>query len=136
MKTILQIVILFCLVVMTTSVFAQDFLSGKSVECGLIGGKTQQDLKTLTTFCEKVIPEGSVVSAAAVREMLWLEVDLATANDMRAHQLEAKRLVLNWMRAWKSFTGERSVVVSVLWGEIEIAKGDTTIFSGDVATIH
>ena len=44
--------------------------------------------------------------------------------------------MLNWMKAWKQLSGSRAVTVYLEWQEIEIAKGETTLFSGDKVTIR
>ena len=39
------------------------------------------------------------------------------------------------MAAWKKLSGSLSVTVYVECQDVEIAKGDTTIFSGDKVTV-
>ncbi len=131
-------VLAFIYVTLTTTIvaFPQSWISSRSDNCGPISGQTQEDFQNLKTLCEKGLPEKGVVSAAAVGEMLWIEVTREIADSIRADHLTAKQLILNWMKIWKTLSGSRSVIVYVLWGEIEIAKGDTTIFSGDVITFQ
>ena len=134
MKTLISTFV-FSMALVATG-FAQPMLSGKSDVCGPIGGRTQEDLSNLVALCEKGIPKVGVVSAAAIGSMLWIEVTREIADSMRADRLTTKQLVLNWMKIWKDLSDSRSVNVYVLWKEVEIAEGDTTIFSGDVVTIH
>ena len=58
------------------------------------------------------------------------------ANAMRSDRLTAEQVVLTWMKLWRQISGHRSVNVYVEWKDVEIAEGDTTVFSGDVVTIH
>ena len=129
-------VLAFICITLNTNMSAQSMLPGKSDKCGPIGGTTQEDLRNLKTFCETGMPAAGVVSAAASGPQVWIEVTREIADSMRADRLTAKQLILNWMKGWKEVIGKRFVIVYVLWGEGEIAKGDTTIFSGNVVTIH
>jgi hypothetical protein len=55
---------------------------------------------------------------------------------MMRDSLTTEQVVKNWMAAWKELSGSLSVVVHVEWQDVEVAKGDTTVFSGDKVTIR
>ena len=58
------------------------------------------------------------------------------AEQMLADRLTSEQVVLNWMRGWKQLSGSSSVTVTVEWGDVQIAKGQTTLFSGDKVTFR
>ena len=58
------------------------------------------------------------------------------AEQMRADPLRAEQVVLDWMRAWRDVSASRSVAVTVEWGDVEIASGDTTLSGGDRVTLR
>ena len=117
---------------------AQDSFSGRSPTCGPINGQTQQDLQNVRQFCSAGIPSDlSVEGAYATGSLLWIKIPRSTANIFRAlDSLDSESVMLNWMKAWKQLSGSRAVTVYLEWQEIEIAKGETTLFSGDKVTIR
>ena len=105
--------------------------------CGHIGGKTQQDLRNVEEFCSVGITTGATEGAYAMGSLLWIKLTRPMADQIRAaDSLDAESLVRSWMRRWKQLSGSRSVTVTVEWREIEIAKGETTLLSGDKVTLH
>ena len=133
MKTIIST---FVCIALVTTMFAQQTPSGSSDTCGPISGKTQKDLENVRTFCEEGIVKGAAVGAYAMESLLWVKVSREMANAMRSDRLSAEQLVLTWMKGWRQISGHRSVNVYVEWKDVEIAEGDTTVFSGDVVTIN
>lgn len=113
-----------------------ETFSGTSPTCGPVVGQTAQDLANVQTFCGKGIASGAVVGAHATQSLLWLKVSRDMADAMRADSLTTEQLVLTWMRGWKATTGLPSVSVTVEWQDVEIAKGDTTLLSGDKVTLR
>ncbi len=57
-------------------------------------------------------------------------------QDHAANSLDAENLVRTWMRGWKQLSKSKAVTVNIEWRDIEIAKGETTLLSGDKVTIH
>ena len=111
-------------------------LSGKSETCREAVGKTQKDLDNALAFCKGSIPKDlNVVGVIAMESLLWIKVNRALADAMRADRLTTEQIVKRWMTAWKTHSGSKAVTVFVEWMDVEIAKGDTTIFSGDKVTI-
>lgn len=119
----------------TQVAFAQ--VSGSSPTCGPISGQTRQDLQNVRTFCERGIPEkGLAVGAYGMESLLWVKVGREIANQMLTDRLTTEQLVKTWMKLWKALSGSQVVTVKVEWEDVEIAEGDTTIFSGDKVTIR
>ena len=116
--------------------FAQGSVSGTSPTCGPINGQTQNDLAHVRTFCAQGISEGVAVGAYAMESLLWVKISRPMANQMRADRLTAEQVVLTWMKGWKQISGSQSVTVTVEWGDVEIAEGQTTFFGGDKVTIR
>jgi hypothetical protein len=54
---------------------------------------------------------------------------------MIADRLSTEAVVKRWMGTWKTLTGSKAVTIHVEWGDVEIAKGETSLFRGDVVTI-
>ena len=116
---------------------AQDLFSSRSPKCGPVNGKTQQDLRNVEEFCAVGIPAGAVEGAYAMGSLLWVKITRPMADQIRAaNSLDAESLVRVWMRGWKQLSKSQAVTVTIEWRDIEIAKGETTMFSGDKVTIH
>ncbi len=115
-------------------VIAQRSFVGRSPTCGQIGGQTQPDLEHVRTFCEAV-PRDEAIGAYATESTLWVQVSRPIANQMRADHLRTEHLVLTWMRGWRQQSGFQSVTVTVKWGDILLAKGQTTQSGGDQVTV-
>ena len=54
---------------------------------------------------------------------------------MTANRIQTEHLMRNWMRGWRTETGLNVVTVTVEWGDVEIARGQTTQ-RGDRVTIR
>jgi hypothetical protein len=105
--------------------------------CGEITGKTQKDAHNVMRFCEAVVPKDLDVQGAYAMEMLlWVKINRDLALAMRTNRLDAEQMLRNWMRAWKTITASKAVTLYIEYGDVEIAKGETTVFSGDKVTIH
>ena len=115
---------------------ASGSVSGRSRTCQAISGQTPDDLEHVKAFCAEGIPRGVVVGAAAMDLLLWVKVNQAMAEQMRADPVRAEQLVLVWMQGWKQITEAEAVVVTVEWRDVEIATGETTLLSGDRVTMH
>ncbi|MYK39309.1 MAG: hypothetical protein F4049_03720 [Gemmatimonadetes bacterium] len=110
--------------------------SGNSPTCGPIVGNSRADLQNVKRFCSQAVVEGTVVGAYAKREILWVKINGLMARGMDQDPLSSERLVKTWMKGWKKITGEPVVTIYVEWGDIEIAKGQTTAFSGDKVNLR
>lgn len=126
MKTTLLVLTL----ALTSPALAQD-----PGPCQKIDGKTQKDKDNLSRFCNKGIAKGAVVKAEAMDSLLWISVPKAMATAMMADRLQAEQLVKVWMRGWRSETSRKAVTVYVLWEDVEVAKGDTTMLGEDRVTV-
>ena len=116
-------------------------VAGRSPNCGPVSGNTQEDLDAVMRFCAKGVAKSddlsmpSVTGAYAMESILWIKVGEDFARAMRADRLRAEQLVKIWMKGWKMERGQRVVTVNVEWGDVTIAEGQTTVFSGDKVTI-
>lgn len=108
--------------------------TGRSPTCGPIVGNSRADLQNVKRFCSKAVVKGTVVGVYAKREILWVKINEGMARDMTYDSLGSERMVKLWMKGWKMITGSQVVTVYVEWGDIEIAKGQTTAFSGDTVS--
>lgn len=105
--------------------------------CGSITGKTRTDLRNVKIFCKQVVPEGGiVVGAYSMRELLWVKVSYEAAKVMQNESLATEQLVKRWMATWKLVCESEVVTIYVEWEDVEIARGQTTAFSGDKVTLR
>ena len=110
---------------------------GSSPTCGSIVGKTRTDLRNVKIFCKQVVPEeGIVVGAYSMQSLLWIKLSYEAANVMRRDPLVTEQLVKNWMAVWKLVCESEVVTIYVEWKDVEIARGETTAFSGDKVTLR
>lgn len=123
------------LVVAIMPLIAEDSYSGRSATCGPIIGQTPTDLENVEEFCTH-IPEGATVGAYAMESLLWIKVPYGIAEYMIGHSLQTEQLVKAWMKLWKEISDSTAVTIFVEWEDVEIAKGDTTVFRGDRVTIR
>lgn len=120
----------------TPSAQGSKSVSAKSETCREAVGKTQRDLDNALAFCKQSVPKDlNLQGVIAMESLLWVKITRSLANVMMADKLTTEQVVKNWMSAWKKHSGSKAVTVYVEWGDVEIAKGDTTIFSGDKVTI-
>jgi len=71
----------------------------------------------------------------AMESLLWVKISRELAEVMLRDKLTTEQVVKNWMTAWKKHSGSKAVTVYVEWQDVQIAKGETTLFSGDTVTI-
>ena len=109
--------------------------SGTSPTCGQIIGDTPETLEALRSFCEHV-PEGAVIGAYAIDMLLYVKVDRDMALALLADTLSLEQIVLLWMKGWKLESENSIVTVTIEWGDVEVAKGQSTAFRGDQVTIR
>jgi len=110
-------------------------VAGKSPTCGPVSGKSAKDLANLLTFCKKGVTKGVAVGAYAMESLLWIKVPKDVADAFVQDRLTAEQLMKLWMKGWQQESGSRAVTIYVEWKDVEIAKGETTVFSGDKITI-
>ena len=132
----MRTVTLVCVVLLAAQVvIAQGSFSSWSPTCGQINGETVQDLDRVMTFCES-LPMDTVASAYATESALLLRVSRPMAEQIRADRPRAEQLVRTWMRDWKQLIGSQSVMVTIRWGDIRLARGQTTPSGRDQVTIQ
>jgi hypothetical protein len=115
------------------TVFAQE--TGTSPTCGPVSGKSKADLAHVLSFCTKGVTDGVAVGAYAMESLLWIKVPKSIADAFLADRLMAEQLMRVWMKGWKQESGLKAVTIYVEWGDVEIARGETTVLSGDKITI-
>lgn len=115
------------------SAFAQE--SAQSQTCGPVSGKSKDDLAHVLSFCKKGIPTGVTSGAYAMESLLWIKVPKATADAFLTDRLGFEQLVKVWMKGWKQETDRKAVTVYVEWGDVEIARGETTLRGDEKVTI-
>ena len=96
--------------------------------------RARDDLDAARAFClafEAGLIEG--VTADGVLLDLWVGPGLAT--EMLTDEDATRKVVLNLRNGWKAVSYSTSVVVTINWDNVEIAKGDTTVLRGDVVTL-
>lgn len=113
--------------------FAQE--TGTSPTCGPVSGKSKEDLTHVLNFCAKGVPDGIAVGAYAMESLLWIKFPKGVAEDFLANRLMAEQLMSVWMEGWKQESGQSIVTIYIEWGDVEIARGESTVFNGDKITI-
>ena len=135
----IPLVLMTLAILAATPTAAQDeeveVVSGTSDTCGPIFGWTEQDIENVETFCA-FIPEGATTTVFARDMILWVKVPKGIAEALIADSLQTEQIVKNWMSLWKEISDSLSVTIYVQWEDVEIAKGDTTLFRGDQVTIR
>ena len=130
----MRTVTLACVVLLATpAVIAQGSITSWSPTCGQISGNTRQDVDRLMTFCES-LPMDTVARAYATESALLLLVNRPMAEQIRADSPATEQLVRTWMRDWKQLIGSQSVTVTIRWGDIRLARGQTTPSGRDQVT--
>ena len=107
------------------TVFAQEI--GTSPICGPVSGKSKADLAHVLTFCKKGVTDGVAVGAYAMESLLWIKVPRTVADAFLNDRLTAEQLMRVWMKGWKQEIGRKAVNIYVEWGDVEIARGETTV---------
>lgn len=115
------------------AVFAQE--TGTSPTCGPVSGKSKADLAHVLSFCKNGVTDGVAVGAYAMESLLWIKVPRSVADAFMADRLTAEQLMRVWMKGWKQESGLKAVTIYVEWEDVEIARGETTVVSGDKITI-
>ena len=96
---------------------------------------SRDDDRHAREFCRRAIPEGLATSLMAKESILWVNVS-ASARTMMLDRLRTEALVKRWMDHWKQITNRNVVTVNVMWSNVEIAVGETTLFGGDQVTVR
>ncbi len=109
--------------------------TGTSPTCGPVSGKSKEDLAHVLSFCKKGVTDGVAVGAYAMEPLLWIKVPKDIADAFLSDRLMAEQLMRVWMKGWKQEIGRKAVTIYIEWKDVEIAKGETTVFSGDKITI-
>lgn len=115
---------------------ADSSLSEKSKTCGTVTGPTEPDVNRAVMFCDQGVAAGMVVGVIADGPVLTIKVTREGADAMRGDRLSGEQLVKTWMRGWKNLSQSQAVTVDVEWEQVTIAKGQTTITSGDQVTFR
>ena len=111
-------------------------MQGSSPTCGPLVGEKQHDVDRLQRFCNIAVPDsGLVIRAFAKDTLLWVKVTKEIALYMVGHRLETEQLVFNWMASWKVLNDSSAVTIVIEWGDVEIARGQTSLLRGDRVTI-
>ena len=99
-----------------------------------IVGESGQDESRGRQFCRAGVaplPADTVTRVEAQETLLWVHVSELFARFMLTDTLGSESLVLTWMNHWKRLSGSSVVTVYVMWGNVEVAQGDVTLFGGD-----
>ena len=81
------------------------------------------------------IAEGLTTGAYSSGGLLWVKVPENIALYMVANRLVTEQLVRQWMPLWKQISDWSAVTIYVEWEDVEIARGETTVFRGDQVTV-
>jgi hypothetical protein len=115
---------------------ADEILKAQSPNCGEVIAHGKASLDGVLTFCRKGVVAGTVTGAEAQESLLTLTVTRAFADEVRADRLSAEQLIRNWMRGWRQESDQRVVTIYIKWGDVEIARGDTSLTGSDTVTIR
>ncbi len=114
---------------------AFQLFTSPSPTCIQVIGKTTKERDNALDFCAKGVKPGLVVGVMVNETLVYIKVTRLTVDAFQYDRLTAEQIVLNWMKAWKAYSGSKVITVYVEWGDVEIARGETTIFNGDQVTI-
>lgn len=104
--------------------------------CKTARGSTGKDLNNALAFCRQVVlKEMDIQGVIANDSIVHIKVVRDFANALMADRLSAEQLIIQWMSSWKTISGSSAVAVFVEWNDVEVAKGQTTLLSGDEVTI-
>ena len=112
--------------------------SSKSSTCNEVAGRTDKDLVNALKFCDAAIPKAiskEIQGVIVLESLIWVKVSRTLAESMRRDHTSARQLVRNWINAFRTVSGLKAVNVTAEWGNVEIAKGETSFFNGDLVTI-
>lgn len=110
--------------------------SARSETCGDVVGETVADRNAALSFCRKGVAKGIVTGVVAQQSLLTILITRDAAYAMRMDRLIAEQLVHTWMRGWKIESGSQAVSLTIKYGDVEIATGETTLFRGDQVTVR
>ena len=92
------------------------------------------DAEAARAWCD-AMPDGVISAASADGPLLTLWVERSMAEQMLGNAATTQEIVLKMMDRWKDAAGLLSVVITIRYGEVRVAVGDTTVGRGDVVTI-
>jgi septal ring factor EnvC (AmiA/AmiB activator) len=110
--------------------------SANTRTCGPIAGMTATELGQVRRFCDAWTEPGLIVGAYAGESMMVLKISADVAAEFRDDRFFAERFVRLWMNAWKTVSDRRVVTLVVEWGDVEIARGQTTGAGTDRVTLR
>ena len=117
-----------------SSLIVRDgYLEAKHPNCSLIMARDMESLRAARSVCAG-FDRGLFVGVMADGVLLNLWVGPSLATDLLVNEQTTREIVLNLMKAWKNLTDSPSVIVTIRWEDVELAKGDTTL-RGDIVTI-
>ena len=114
----------------------QAVYSAKSATCVEVHGHTPTDRDRALAFCARGVSSGTVTGVIAMDTLLWLKVTPAIAGAMRQDRVASEQLVKNYLRGWRFHTGRNAVSVYLELGDVELARGETTLLGSDAVTLR
>ena len=102
--------------------------------CGTVTAADDADAEAARAWCD-AMPDGVISAASADGPLLTLWVERSMAEQMLGNAATTQEIVLKMMDRWKDAAGLLSVVITIRYGEVRVAVGDTTVGRGDVVTI-
>jgi hypothetical protein len=120
----------------SADLFTQKAIGARSPTCIEVAGQNQRDVDNALSFCAKGIGKGAVTGVIAMDSLVFIKVTRQMADALRVDRLQGEQLVKTWMKGWRTTTGKQSVTVTVELGDVEIARGDSTLLSGDRVTFR
>lgn len=109
---------------------------GPSPTCRQVEGQKPADYQRALAFCRTAIPAAlEVEGIKAMDTLVWVKISRDLADVLMRDKLTTEQIVKNWMKAWRGLVSSQVVTVTVQWQDVDIAVGDTSIFSGDKVTI-
>ena len=110
---------------------ASGAYTGTGGHCREVVGQTREIAQNVASMCE-TLPDRLFSGAYAIESLLFLKVPRSIAEIMLRNKTGTENLMLRWMKDWKRISGYQVVTITVEWGEIVIAEGQTTVLRGDV----
>ena len=102
--------------------------------CGTVTAADEADAEAARSWCN-AMPADVIEAVSADGPLLTLWVERSMAEQMLGNAATTEEVIHKMMDRWKLETDRLSVVVTIRYGEVRVAVGDTTVGRGDVVTI-
>jgi hypothetical protein len=98
-------------------------VTGTSLLCGSVTGRTVRDRDDAIGFCSDEITPGVITDLVADNSTVRIRVTARLADAMREDRSSGEELVVKWLRRWRTVTSGTAVTLLVESNGVEIVRG-------------